>query len=67
MELVGYETCAKLIWTLGEGCRYTNTIRKKSIHKSNVNKTSPKTTLGLDCSSHNNICDILSEYLVSLR
>ena len=36
---IGYETCDKLIWTSGEGCRNTNTISKQGIPKINPNKT----------------------------
>ena len=31
MDLVGYETCDKLICTYGEGCRNKNTISKHGI------------------------------------
>ena len=40
MEFVGYEKQDKLIQTPGEGCRNTNTIGKKGIHKININNTS---------------------------
>ena len=60
MEFVCYETCAKLIWTTGEGCINTNTISKQGIPKINMNKTYPLSTLGSGCSPHKDTCDILS-------
>ena len=46
---VGYEICRKLIWKSGEGCRNTDTTIKQYIPKSNINKTSPSSTLGFGC------------------
>ena len=65
MELVGYETCDKLIWTSGEGCRNKYTIIKHGITKTNIKKISPSSTLGFGCSPLENTFDILSEDLVS--
>ena len=67
MEFFSYETYDKLILTSGEGCRNTNTISKKCIPKSNINKTSPSSTLSFSCSPHKETCDILLEHLVSQR
>ena len=50
IEFVGYETCDKLIWTSGKGCRNTNTISKQGIPKININIKSPSAKLGFGCS-----------------
>ena len=63
MEFVDYETCDKLIWTVREGCRNTNTISKQGIPKININMTYPSSTLGFGCYPYKDTCDILSEYL----
>ena len=60
MDFVGYKICDKLIWKSSEGCRNTNTIRKQGIPKSNINKSSPLSTLVFGCYPHNDTCDILS-------
>ena len=67
MEFVGYEIRDKLIWTPGDCFRNTNTITKILIPKSNINKTSPSSTLGFGCYPHKDTCGIFSEYLVSCR
>ena len=59
MEFFGYETCDKLVWTSSENCRNKNTIIKQGIPKSNMNKTSPSSTLVFGCSPHKDTCDIL--------
>ena len=64
MELLGYETCDKLVWASVEYFINTNTISKQGIPKTNINKTSPSSTLGFGCSPHKGTCDILSEDLV---
>ena len=53
IELLGYETRDKLIWTSGEGCRNTNTIGNQRILNSNINMTSNSSTLGFGCYPHN--------------
>ena len=63
-EFVGYETCEKLIWTSGEGCRNKNITSKQVITKSSINKTSTSSTLGFGCYLHKDNWDILSEDLV---
>ena len=40
-EFIGYETCDKLIWTSGKGCRKTNLISKQEIPKITINETYP--------------------------
>ena len=67
MQFVGYETCDNLIWKLGEGYINKTTIRKQEIPKSNMNNTSPPSTLGFGCYLHEDTCDVLSEDLVSHR
>ena len=67
MEFVGYETRDKLIWTLGEGCRNTNTTSNQGIPKSNMNMTSPSSTFGFCFYPHKETCDIFPEDLVSHR
>ena len=60
MELVGYETGDKLIWTSGEGFKNTNTIIKQGIPRSNIKKKSPSSTLAFGCYPHDYTWDILS-------
>ena len=61
MEIVGYETHEKLMWTSGKYGRNKNTIRKQVFPKRNMNMTSPSGTLGFGCSPHNVTYNILSE------
>ena len=65
MFIFGYETCEKLIWTSGTGCRNKNALSKQGIPKINMNMTSPSSTLVFVCLPHKETCDILSEDLVS--
>ena len=65
MGIVGYETCEKLIWTPGKGCRNKNEISKLGIPKINMNMTYPLSTLGFGCYPQKETCNILSENLVS--
>ena len=67
MEFFGYETCDKLIWTSGKGCRNTNIIVKQGIPKINMNMTYPSETLGFSCYPHKDTYDIFSEILFSHR
>ena len=60
MGFVGYETCDKLIWKSGDGCRNTNTIIKQDITKSNMNKTYHSSIFVFFCYPHKDTCDILS-------
>ena len=65
MQLVGYDTCDKLIWTSGEGITIINETTKQGIPKTHSNKVSLSSTLGFGCYPHKDTSDILSEDLVS--
>ena len=67
MEIVGYVTREKFIWTSSEGCINKNKITKQGIPKININMIYSSSTLGFGFYHHKKTCDILSEMLVSHR
>ena len=62
IEIFGYETRDKLIWTSGKSLRNTDTTRAQGITRSNMNKTYPFSSLGFVCSPNKDTNDILSKY-----